>query len=163
MVSKTQMKGLIASTLKGMGRKYASKDAVSLVWATGLVESNYQYIRQIRGPARGFFQIEPRTSSSAVENYFRFRKKLSLRAALVSNTPDSLWGSTDENRWDSVLESNITAGIVHCRIKYWRAPEKMPNSLEGYAKYWKRYYNTIKGKGEVDGFMRKVEKYADFL
>ena len=63
------MKELIASTLKGMGRKYASKDAVSLVWATGLVESNYKYIRQIRGPARGFFQIEPQTAASAVENY----------------------------------------------------------------------------------------------
>ena len=157
------MKELIASTLKGMGRKYASKDAVSLVWATGLVESNYKYIRQIRGPARGFFQIEPQTAASAVENYFRYRKQLTTRSSLVSNTPGSLWGSTDQERWDSVLESNIIAGIIHCRIKYWRAPEKMPSSIDGYAKYWKRHYNTIKGKGEVEGFLRKVEKYADFL
>lgn len=157
------MKELIASTLKGMGHKYASKDAVSLVWATGLVESNYKYIRQISGPARGFFQIEPKTASSAIKHYFRFRKQISVRSALVSNTPDSLWGSTDDKRWDAVLESNIVAGIIHCRIKYWRAPAKMPDSLESYASYWKRYYNTIKGKGEADGFMRKVEKYADFL
>jgi len=164
MIDKAQMKELIASTLGKMGKKYASKDAVSLIWSTGLVESGYKYLKQLgSGPAKGFFQIEPDSCVSAVENYFRYRKSLMVKAATISNTPDSLWGSTDKQRWADVLESNIVAGILHCRIKYWRAPERMPSSIEGYAKYWKKHYNTYKGKGEVEHFLKKVEKYADFL
>ena len=164
MVNKDQMKELIVSTLKAMGSKYASKDAVSLVWSTGLVESGYKYIRQMgSGPARGFFQIEPKTCVSQVENYIKYRKKLGYRLSSISDTPGSLWGSADMERWDSVLESNIIAGIIHCRLKYWRAPEAMPKTIDGYASYWKKHYNTLKGKGEVKDFLDKVGKYADFL
>tara|TARA_Y100001951_G_C11258481_1_gene250954 strand:+ start:364 stop:855 length:492 start_codon:yes stop_codon:yes gene_type:complete len=163
MVDKGQMKDTIKRTLFELGDKYASDDAVSLVWCTGYVESGYRYIKQIKGPARGFFQLEPSTCVSAVENYFKYRKELQMKAAIVSDTPDSLWGSSSKGRWDSVMESNIKAGIIHCRIKYWRAPAPMPDSIEGYAKYWKKYYNTLLGKGEVKGFLKKVEKYADFI
>ncbi|MAH49021.1 hypothetical protein CMI37_24550 [Candidatus Pacearchaeota archaeon] len=163
MVDKHQMKDLIQSTLTEMGDRYASKDACNLVWCTGLVESDYRYIRQIDGPARGFFQIEPQTCSSAVENYFKYRKKLQVKAAEVTSTSESLWDDTAEETWDAVLESNIRAGIVHCRIKYWRAPASMPDSIQGYAEYWKRHYNTLLGKGEVEHFLRKVKKYVHFL
>ena len=41
-------------------------------------------------------------------------------------------------------------------------PEKLPNSydIEGLAKYWKKYYNTEGGKGTVEKFIEKYEKYV---
>ena len=36
-----------------------------------------------------------------------------------------------------------------------RVPKKLPKAsdLEGQAKYWKTFYNTIKGKGTIEHFM----------
>ena len=66
MVSISQMRSLVQDTCLDMGEKYASKDAIELVLATGIVESRYEYIRQMGdGPARSFWQVEP---ASAVDN-----------------------------------------------------------------------------------------------
>ena len=59
MISISQMKSLVKKTCSEMGNKFASDDAVNLVLATGIVESRYEYIRQMGdGPAIGFFQVE---------------------------------------------------------------------------------------------------------
>ena len=69
------------------------------------------------------------------------------------------WQIGDEKIWGKILESNIAAGIVHCRLKYWRVPKRMPNTGEGMAKYWKKYYNTHLGSGHVEDFMDLYSKY----
>ena len=69
------------------------------------------------------------------------------------------WQIGDEKIWGKFLESNIAAGIVHCRLKYWRVPKRMPNTGEGMAKYWKEYYNTHLGSGHVEDFMDLYSKY----
>ena len=61
--------------------------------------------------------------------------------------------------FNNVLEKNIAAGIVHCRLKYWRVPKKMPNTIEGMANYWKKYYNTEQGKGNPEHFIDACRKY----
>ena len=77
MVSISQMRTLVADTCAKLGSKYASEPAIDLVLATGIVESRYEYIRQLGdGPARSFWQVEP---SSAVDNlihYLKHRPKL---------------------------------------------------------------------------------------
>ena len=57
------------------------------------------------------------------------------------------------------IEKNIAAGIVHCRLKYWRVPRAVPNTTQGKAEYWKKYYNTEGGKGHVDHFVDAVKKW----
>ena len=57
------------------------------------------------------------------------------------------------------LWGNITAGIVFCRLKYWRVPKRMPNTVEGQANYWKKYYNTEGGKGDPEHFIDACRKY----
>ena len=77
MVDSGQVQKLIARVLRKMNMY--SADAVQLVYRTGLVESNYKYIRQLgTGPARGLFQVEPGMSCcmDICINYLRFRKKL---------------------------------------------------------------------------------------
>jgi hypothetical protein len=69
------------------------------------------------------------------------------------------WQNFDEMVWEEILERNIAAGIVHCRLKYWRVPKKMPNTIEGQAKYWKQYYNTELGKGDPEHFRDACRKY----
>ena len=67
--------------------------------------------------------------------------------------------SRSKNPTRDALEKNIAAGIVHERLKYWRVPKKMPNSLEGQADYWKKYYNSESGAGSPEHFIELVKKY----
>ena len=69
------------------------------------------------------------------------------------------WQLGDEKVWGKILESNIAAGIIMARIKYWRVPKKMPNTGTGMSIYWKEYYNTHLGSGHVEDFMDLYSKY----
>ena len=160
MISPTQIKSLIKSTCEGMGDKFASDDAITLIHETGLVESGYKYLRQLGdGPAKSFWQIEPLSAVDNLQHYLKHRKSLMLRCAMVSMIDLKHWQNNDERLWANILEKNIAAGIVHCRIKYWRVPKPMPNTLEGRAKYWKKYYNTDQGKGTEEKYIDIVKEY----
>ena len=160
MISPTQIKSLIKSTCEGMGEKFASEDAITLIHETGVVESGYKYLRQLGdGPAKSFWQIEPLSAVDNLQHYLKHRKSLMLRCAMVSMIDLKHWQNNDERLWSNILEKNISAAIVHCRIKYWRVPKPMPNTLEGRAKYWKKYYNTDQGKGTTEKYIDTVKEY----
>ena len=160
MISISQMKSLVKRTCSDMGSKFASDDAVKLVLATGIVESRYEYIRQMGdGPARSFWQVEAATAVDNLMHYLKHRPKLMQECAKASYVDLKHWQDFDENKWEEILEKNIAAGIIHCRLKYWRVPKKMPSSIEGQADYWKKYYNTEGGKGDPEHFVDACLKY----
>ena len=154
MISISQMKSLVSDTCLKMGEKYASKEAIELVLATGIVESRYEYLRQMGdGPARSFWQVEPATAIDNLMHYLSHRPKLMKKCAEASMVDLKHWQNYDETLWANLLEMNIAAGIVHCRLKYWRIPKRLPNTLEGQASYWKHYYNSEGGKGDPEHFI----------
>ena len=160
MVSISQIRSLIHSTCSQMGEKYASKDAVMLVLATGIVESRYEYIRQMGdGPARSFWQVEPASAVDNCQHYLKYRSGLMKDCAKASLVNLRYWQIYEEDIWAEILEKNIAAGIVHCRLKYRRVPKKLPRSIEGQAEYWKKYYNTEGGKGDPAHFIEAVKKW----
>ena len=46
--------------------------------------------------------------------------------------------------------------FVFCRLFYRLIPDAIPTTLELRAKYWKRFYNTEKGKGSVEEYIRNA-------
>ena len=101
-------------------------------------------------------------SVTCVDNlmhYLKHRPGLMQQCAAASYVDVKHWQTFEESTWGEILERNIAAGIVHCRLKYWRVPKRMPNSIEGQAKYWKRYYNTEQGKGDPQHFIDACRKY----
>jgi hypothetical protein len=143
-----------------MGDKYGSESAVDMVLATGIIESRYEYITQMNdGPAKSFFQVEPATAVDNCMHYLKHRPELMQKCAEASLVDLKHWQNYDERVWANILEKNIAAGIIHCRIKYWRVPKRMPNTIEGQADYWKKYYNTEGGKGDPEHFVEAVKKY----
>tara|TARA_R110002051_G_scaffold35797_1_gene78388 strand:+ start:329 stop:766 length:438 start_codon:yes stop_codon:yes gene_type:complete len=143
-----------------MGTRFATEDAIRLVVATGIVESRYEYLRQLGdGPARSFWQVEPATCVDNLAHYLKHRPGLMQQCAAASFVDIKHWQTFEESIWGEILERNIAAGIVHCRLKYWRVPKKMPNTIEGQAKYWKKYYNTEQGKGDPEHFRDACRKY----
>tara|TARA_R110002110_G_scaffold367584_1_gene577381 strand:+ start:1082 stop:1570 length:489 start_codon:yes stop_codon:yes gene_type:complete len=159
MIHLPQIRDHIKDVLGNLGSKYASDDAVELVLTTGIVESGYRYIRQISGPARGFWQVEPSTSHDNVVSYLSYRGHLLKKCAKASNTPMDIWENSNVDKWGEVLETNLSAGIIHCRLKYWRSPGPIPSDTNGMAKYWKENYNTDLGAGTVRHYTDAVTKH----
>ena len=59
-----------------------------------------------------------------------------------------------------MLEANIAYGIMHCRLKYYRVPKKLPSDLEGQAAYYKKYYNSAHGKASEEEY---IEQYKEAI
>lgn len=43
--------------------------------------------------------------------------------------------------------------FLWCRMHYLLRPDAIPSTLEGRAKYWKKWYNSEKGRGTVEEYM----------
>lgn len=132
-----------------------SRSAEQLVMGTGLAESGLFFIQQIgRGPARGFFQMEPATHDDIWANYLR------RRLDLLNNLKGLLIRDMDLHEQ---LQGNLFYTAAMCRIHYMRFPEPLPapGDWPGFAAYWKKYYNTPAGAGTIEGFLQKARPIMD--
>lgn len=129
-----------------------NEDVVNMISEVACVESNCgDYIKQINGPACGIFQIEPNTAKDILNNFLAFRTQ--YKNKVMSTYINSM--SLEEN-----LMYNLAFSVVMCRAFFLRISESIPSTVEKRAEYWKKYYNTVYGKGTVEDYIRKVEKYA---
>ncbi len=149
-----QFKRLIEDTLRGFASYMYSNSAVNLLLGTCAVESAFgTYLRQIRGPAVGVFQVEPATERDIWENWLKFKPDLTQglaeQFAVVGPSPNE-------------MVRNLGYAIVMARIYYLRKKEPLPRAddLTELGQYWKTHYNTYKGKGTVDKFERAFRKYV---
>ena len=135
-----------------------SDDALALVVRTGMAESGYRALKGYGegNPAIGFWQIEPATLNDMVDNYIRYRPHYEKHLI-------SLGMKFDENMILSVM-SNMAVQSALCRLHYRRDSKPLPpwDDMEAQGKYWKRVYNTHKGRGTVKHFM-KANKDVDIF
>jgi hypothetical protein len=59
------------------------------------------------------------------------------------------------------LRYNVFLSVLFCRLFYKLIPEPIPGTVEGRAKYWKKYYNTFRGKGTEMHYIKSVEAYKE--
>ena len=142
---------LVNDTLKALN--LYTEDAVELVLGTAAKESYYFQKRKQDGggPALGVYQMEPDTFQDICINYLAYKPDLKARIMKVS-------GVTELKAAD--LETNDVLATCMCRVHYLRVKEPIPVDLQGWASYWKKWYNTPKGKGTDIEFMRNYKKYV---
>tara|TARA_R100001129_G_scaffold148098_2_gene109656 strand:+ start:40 stop:489 length:450 start_codon:yes stop_codon:yes gene_type:complete len=139
------IKDIIDWTLKQMDMY--SEDAADLIFRTGMVETGYKAIKQYGGgPALGFFQVEPETIRDTIENYASYRPKVQKGLIMLG---------FDNKDMEIRVMSNIALQVAFCRLKYRRDKNPLPKAgdLAAQARYWKRVYNTMEGKGTTEHFM----------
>ena len=125
--------------------------AERLLIGTALAESGLHWIHQVNGPAGGPYQSEPPTTIGNLT-------WLSMSKPDISARIRSLF-----MRWpldvQTEIHGNLYLATAMCRIHYLRVEERLPSAddLGGMAAYWKKYYNTSRGKGTVHEFIRKAE------
>lgn len=123
-----------------------SPAAHALMLGTGILESNFDYIKQIGGgPALGVFQMEPATYND-IERYLKRYDNATLRESCLSACLYTAWPNSD------ALMYNLRWSAIMARIKYFMIPDKLPLSCDAsaLALYYKKYYNTAKGDAQIE-------------
>lgn len=145
---------IVRPVLKYLGKH--SPDAEELLVATAVHEScSLQNIRQQgRGHALSFFQIELSVHKDVWDNYIAYHPELlslmnRLRFDAFKNQELELMG-------------NLPYSVAIARLIYFRARGALPDkgNIMEMAKYWKRNYRTIGGKGRVDAFVNDYRQYV---
>lgn len=123
--------------------------AENLVLGTAFVESRLRYVRQIRGPALGIFQMEPTTYHDLWDNY------VASRTALATNLQALAGGPPGYKPAATSLIGNLSFAAAMCRVFYLRVPAGLPGSGDALAmaNYHKRFYNTYLGATKVEESM----------
>ena len=137
---------IIIPVLKQMSIPY-SEEAVELLAMTAAHESNGgEYIKQVKGPACGIYQMEPATHEDIWDNYLDYRDTLKDDVVRLTS-----FCEVDAQE----MVGNLYYATALARIHYWRVSSSLPKRsdysvgvewLENLAQYAKEHYNTHLGK-----------------
>lgn len=139
---------ILVPTLTRIGLDETNR--ISLVLGTCLKESaNLTYVVQIpNGPALGFGQMEPATHADLWANYLAFRPELADKVRRLAGRTNNFEG--DHPPAVSELIGNAAYAVAMVAVHYRRVPAALPpNEPYALAAYWKKYYNTALGKGDI--------------
>ena len=158
-IQSDQLRSLIHQVLSrladqaGMPELY-THDAVELLMLTAAQETHCgRYIRQVKGPALGIFQMEPSSYSDLIQ--WLERTKPELYEACQK------WVIPEVNTGFNLM-GNLPYQIVMARAFYYRKPGKLPShkNLGAVAAYWKKWFNTHLGKGTTIEAMENYSRFA---
>ena len=133
-----------------------SNVAEELLVFTCAAESNGgTYLKQIKGPALGIFQCELATHDDLWRNYIIHRNNYISILALnfgVNIIPDA-----------NKLITDLRYATAICRLHYARIKTALPTEVDVEAiwEYYKKYYNTEKGKASKTKSMDAYKKFCE--
>lgn len=139
-----------------------SPEAEQLLVGTCAQESQLgTHLHQEDGPALGIFQMEPVTHDNIWKDFLFYKPDLTNailsghdKVACLVNAPIPI--VADE------MIFNLKYACQMARVRYFWIQEKLPEfgDIEGQAKYWAKYYNTIMTTTQVQKYLDSYEKYV---
>ena len=139
---KAQFRDLITKTLAEIGLN--SPAAVNLLLGTAAQESAFgtHLVQLGGGPARGAFQMEPATFDWLREKFSAKPYAFSIRKC-------------------EDLVHDLRLAIITCRLRYYVVPKPLPDAddIPALAAYWKQWYNSPRGAGTIEEFIKNYRKY----
>lgn len=140
-----------------------SDEAVELLMMTAAHESSLgTYLKQVKGPALGIYQMEPATYEDIFLSFLKYKDSL-------RNKVMSLGSSTYD------LIHDLRYATAMARVHYYRDPKPIPKKedfvapMSGFneslwllalAKYAKRVYNTKAGKATPEKYYEDYRAYV---
>jgi len=128
-----------------------------LLLGTALQESGLRHLRQLanrdgtRGPALGYFQMEPATHDDIWATFLTFRPALAARVRAVPGA------AVGRPKAELLVHNHVYAAVM-ARLRFRRAPGALPaaGDVRAMGAYWKAHYNTVLGKGRASEFEAKL-------
>lgn len=151
---------VIRPVLLKMGGGFHSENAEQLLLGTAAQESNCgEHLVQLKeGPARGIFQMETWVAVDHCDFMRRYRPEWAVRIERASGIdPRRL----DESELEFYLTANLAFAAAMARIHYYRKPDPLPDTVQGWAEYWKKHYNTEHGHGTVAQFVANLQRVTE--
>jgi hypothetical protein len=130
---------------------HGSGAAVHLLAETAAQETHLGKFRDPtpRGAGRGLFQCD-------LIAFLDVRSRASRRDCYVVL---DAYGIEMLSLSHEHLDVSPLAAAIFCRLHYKLIPEPIPETLEGRARYWKKYYNTNLGRGTIEEYVRNAQKF----
>lgn len=127
--------------------------AEKLLMLTGANESlGGTYLVQVKGPALGFYQMEPATHDDIWQNYLPY--KLSLCQKVVNYLGKA-------KPAPERLVYDMYYATLMARIHYLRHPSPLPsNDIDAIADYYKKVWNTHLGQATVTAAINNYNKFV---
>lgn len=120
---------VIRPTLDWLDPKYNSRQAHIMLLAMALQESRLKHRRQIRGPARGFWQFEAGGGVAGVLRHSASRTDAVRACNALSVAPEVLDVYT-------AIEHNDQLACIFARLLLWTLPSALPTTAhEGWEQY----------------------------
>lgn len=155
MIDSTHLlKHVIRPTLTDLD--FWSPAAERLVLGTACQESHCgEYLVQlgieVGAGGLGIYQCEAATHEDIWDNFLAFHTKLAEKITDILGVG---------NNGERALIGNLFYATAICRVHYLRVPLALPDDLPGQAWYWKKFYNTMEGKGTVTEYMNNWQRYV---
>lgn len=153
MLDCSQFRSFIIEPVLSQLRVYSKNAEEILVFTCAAESLGGTYLHQVKGNALGIYQMEPATYTDIWVNYIHSRSQLATLMAMHFNC----------NRIPEPerLIYDLNFATVMARIHYLRVTENIPDpqDVEGLWNYYKKYYNTEKGKAKKDDAIKKYEKF----
>lgn len=126
-----------------------------LILGTFGTESNFEHLVQNGGPALGLGQMEPFTYTAMLD-YLTKRQK-QLKAAIMSACYFETMPSAEALIW------NMRFAVLMTAVKYYEFSDPLPspNDAQGLMEYYKKYYNSDKGKANSDHALPYFQQACD--
>lgn len=143
------LKRTIPAAMSMLPDKMDGREARVMLLAIGLQESRFEYRRQIKGPARGFWQFEEGGGVKGVLTHHATRDH--ARAAC-----NALCYSPLQSIVYPALADNDVLACVFARLLLWSHPEPLATTAEDG---WKQYLDTWRpGKPHPETWPALFEK-----
>ncbi len=123
-----------------------NRTASHLLLETMAVETRLGQFRDPtpNGAGRGICQFDP----------IAFRDVQDRASASDILAIDAEFGINIKFLTHAQLDYSPVVSVIFCRLFYKLVKAPIPPSMSGRAEYWKRYYNTVRGKGTVEDYAK---------
>jgi len=152
MEAKHLLTEVIVPTLKYL--ELDTPAARRLLLGTAAQESHMgRWLKQIKGPALGIYQMEPATHDDIWNHYLKHRPRLATK---VEKLLCPGFNRHEQLKW------NLAYATAMARVHYFRVPYALPghHDIAGLATYWKNFYNSALGKGTVEEFEHNYGRFV---
>lgn len=154
MLNCEQLRSLIINPALSKLQVYTKNAEELLVFTCAAESDGGTYLAQIKGPALGIYQMEPSTYHDIWINHIQYN----LRLATLMGMHFGCARIPEPER----LMYDLNFATAMTRLHYMRVKEPLPDAGDKNAlwEYYKKYYNTEKGKATKEKAITAYERFT---
>lgn len=153
MIDNKQLRELIIKPSLDLLQMYSAEAEELLVFTCACESLGGTYLKQIKGPALGIYQMEPATYTDIWQNYIK-------NHGMVVNLLTLNFACHNMPLPERMIY-DLRFATAMARLHYRRCKQPLPKStdIDGIWEYYKKFYNTHLGKAEKESSIKHYQKY----